>query len=134
MRRVTLRGAPAKVRACSTARVSDETIEVHRVSDDVIELHRVMRERVCVDGEVSDLKSRGRTSAEKSSPRFSRSLSALSPRGGGAVLLRPESLEVSVEVLEFAALDVEIVRDRGRRRVALVRTNSQKGNDKGDDF
>ena len=49
-------------------------------------------------------------------------------------MLRPESLEVSVEVLEFAALDVEIVRDRGRRRVALVRTNSQRGNDKGDDF
>ena len=78
-RRVTLRGAPAKVRACSTARVSDETIEVHRVSDEVIEVHRVMRERECVDGEVSDLKSRGRTSAEKSSSRFSRSLSALSP-------------------------------------------------------
>ena len=49
-------------------------------------------------------------------------------------MLRPESLEVSVEVLEFAALDFEIVRDRGRRRVALVRTNSQKGNDRGDDF
>lgn len=49
-------------------------------------------------------------------------------------MLRPESLEVSVEVLEFAALDFEIVRDRGRRRVALVRTNSQKGDDEGDEF
>ena len=59
--------------------MGDEVIEVHRVGDEVIEVHREMRERACVDGEVGDLKSRGRTSAEKSSSRFSRSLSALSP-------------------------------------------------------